>query len=140
MVARDPLKLDYPDPESMNRFQKEFHLNEGHARSELEQRLAKHLRVPTSAIIIYAPETNMRLKEANVLARVNSGPLVRLSDVRHPELEALRNRHQALWKFFLFMNPAYEDRFPKAARFMEEEIGLPNQLELFNKGQLTLGL
>ena len=73
------------------------------------------------------------------MARINSGGLVSLADVKNPELDALRHRHQALWRFFLFMNPKYEDRFLKASRFLEAEIGLENQLELFNKGQLTLG-
>ena len=139
MVAKDPLNLDFPSAEAMTRFQNEFHENQQQARSALEQQLARQLGIPASAIIIYAPETQMRLKEANVLARVDSGPLVKLSDVQHPELEALRNRHQALWKFFLFMHPKYEHRFPKAAQLMEQTIGLPNQLELLNKGQLTLG-
>jgi len=137
MVSRDPLDLNYPDETFMTRFQNDFHLNKDHARSEVEKRLAKHLGIPASAIIIYAPETNMRLKEARVLVRVDSGPLKSLDKLKHPELDALRNRHQALWKFFLFMSPKYEAHYIKASRFMEQEIGLPNQLELFNKGQLT---
>ncbi len=138
MVARDPLNLDFPGPEYMERFQNDFHLNRNEARSRLEKRMARHLGIPPSAIIIYAPETNMRLKEARVLVRINAGPLVSLAEVNHPELEALENRHQALWKFYLFMSPQYENCFIKASRFLEKEIGLPNQLELYNKGQLTL--
>ncbi len=137
MVSRDPLDLEYPNEECMTRFQNQFHLNIDGARSNLEKRLARHLGIPASAIIIYAPETNMRLKEARVLVRVDSGPLKSLANLVHPELEALSNRHQALWKFFLFMSPKYEQHYIKASRFMEQEIGLPNQLELFNKGQLT---
>jgi len=137
MVAKDPLHLDYPDARFMTRFQREFHSNEGGARAKLEARLARHLNVPPSAVVIYAPETNMRLKEARVTVRVDPGPLKSLADLKHPELDALRNQHQALWKFFLFMSPEYEHLFLKASRFMEKEIDLPNQLELFNKGQLT---
>ncbi len=140
MVAKDPLQLAFPEPEHMERFQREFHMNEGQARTKLENRLARHLGAPPSAVIIYAPETNMRLKEARVTVRVDSGPLKSLADLKHPELDALRNQHRALWKFFLFMSPDYEGLFKKASRFMEREIGLPNQLELFNKGQLTLNL
>lgn len=138
MVARDPLNLDFPAESYMTRFQNHFHLNQDDARAQLEQKLAKALRVPAWAIVIYAPETNMRLKEARVNVRINSGPLLSLADVKHPELQALSDRHQALWKFFLFMHPDYEKKFIKASQMMEEEIGLPNQLELFNKGQLTL--
>ena len=140
MVARDPLQPDFPGAPFMRRFQDEFHLNQHGARSKLERRLARHLGVPPAAVIIYAPETNMRLKEARVLVRVDSGPLKSLADIKHPELDALRNRHQALWRFFLFMDPGYEHLFLRAGRFLEKEIGLPNQLELFNKGQLTLNL
>lgn len=138
MVARDPLKPDFPPKKFMERFQRDFHLNENGARSDLEQRLARHLNIPAWAIVIYAPETNMRLKEARVNVRVNAGPLVCLNEIKNPELQALSDRHQALWKFFLFMHPKYETKFIKASQFLEAEIGLPNQLELFNKGQLTL--
>lgn len=138
MVARDPLNHEFPGSGYMTRFQNDFHLNQGNARSELEQKLARKLGIPASAIIIYAPETHMRLKEARVFVRVNAGPLVSLAEVRHPELDALRNRHEALWKFYLFMSPRFQSRFLEASAFMEQEIGLPNQLELFNKGQLTL--
>ena len=138
MVARDPLQPEFPGAQVMQRFQDDFHLNKNGARAQLEQRLAKHLGVPASAIIIYAPDTNMRLKEANVMIRKDAGHLVSLADFKHPELEALRNRHQALWKFYVFMSPAYEDCFVKASKYLEKHIGLPNQLELLNKGQLTL--
>ncbi len=139
MVARDPLNLDHPDSAAMTRFHERYHLNQDNARFELEQRLARQLKVPPWAIVLYAPETSMRLKEAHVNVRIDNGPLRSLADLRHPELQALGDRHQALWKFFLFMDAAYEDKFLKASRLMEDEIGLPNQLELFNKGQLTLG-
>lgn len=139
MVARDPLNLDYPGEDYLERFQNEFHLNQRQARSRLEKKLARQLDIPASAIVIYAPETQMRLKEANVKVRINAGPLVSLSGLAHPELEALRNRHQALWKFFLFMSPEYPASHLEASRLIEKAIKLPNQLELFNKGQLTFG-
>lgn len=138
MIARDPLKPDFPKPAFMERFQKDFHLNEKSARANLEQKLAKHLGVPASAIIIYAPDTSMRLKEARVMIRKDAGKLVSLADFTHPELDALRNRHRALWKFFVFIDGAYEDSFVKASNYLERAIKLPNQLELLNKGQLTL--
>lgn len=138
MVARDPLNLGFPDAAAMQRFQARYHLNQDNARFELEQRLAKQLKVPPWAIVIYAPETSMQLKEAHVHVRIDAGSLRSLAEVHHPELQALGDRHQALWKFFLFMDSSYESKFLKASKLMEEEIGLPNQLELFNKGQLTL--
>ncbi|CAM2007945.1 HD domain-containing protein [Acanthopleuribacter pedis] len=139
MVAKNPLDLSHPAPEYMTRFQNEFHRNQNGARAELEKRLARHLNIPTSAIILYAPDIHMRLKAARVMVRVSAGPLKSLGDFKHPELEALNNRHQALWKFYLFMSPQYEHLFVKAGKFLEREIGLPNQLALFNRGQLTLG-
>lgn len=138
MVARNPLDLDFPGEAFMQRFQDDFHLNLKGARGNLEQQLARILKVPLWAIVIYAPETQMRLKEARVNVRIDLGSLRELTDLKNPELQALRDRHQALWKFFLFMHPSYEHKFLKASRFLEDEIGLPNQLELFNKGQLTL--
>ena len=138
MIARDPLRPNFPSVDHLTRFQNDFHLNRAGARSRLENKLARHLRIPTSAVVIYAPDIHMQLKEANVMVRVNPGPLISLASLKQPELQALSGRHQALWKFFLFMDPAYEDKFLKASRFLAGEIGLPNQLELFNKGQMTL--
>jgi len=138
MVAKDPFDPSRPSPGQLARFHHELHLNEGGARTKLEKRLARHLGVPPSALVLYAPDTGMRLKEAFIPVRIDAGPLVSLADVNHPELQALNNRHQALWKSFLFMDPRYEDSFVKASRFLEKELGLPNQLELFNKGQMTL--
>jgi len=138
MVARDPLRPDFPDAAQLARFQNEFHLNQNGARHGLEKKLARHLGIPASAVVIYAPDIHMQLKEAHVMVRVNPGPLVSLASLKQPELEALSGRHQALWKFFLFMDPAHEDKFLRAGRFLTQEIGLPNQLELFNKGQMTL--
>ncbi len=138
MVARDPLNHDFPGPADMMRFQNDFHLNQNNARANLERALAEKLGIPASAIIIYAPETRMRLKEAHMFVRVNAGPLISLAEVRHPELDALRNRHEALWKFYLFMSPEYQSRFLEASAFMEQEIGLPNQLQPFSEGQLTV--
>lgn len=138
MVAKDPFDPSRPSTEQLARFHGELHLNEGGARTKLERKLARHLGVPSSALVLYAPDTGMRLKEALIPVRIDAGPLVSLAEVNHPELQALNNRHQALWKSFLFMDPRYEAHFLKASRFLERELGMPNQLELFNKGQMTL--
>jgi HD superfamily phosphohydrolase len=140
MVARDPLKPNFPNEELMERFQRDFHFNEGDARSELERQLARHLRIRRSAVILYAPDTGMRLKEADVLVRKDAGPPVHLESVVNPELDGLRLRHRCLWRFFLFMDPLHADRFAQAARFLEERLGLPNQLGQFHQGQMTLSL
>jgi len=138
MVAKDPLKPDFPSPDRMQRFQQAYHLNHLGERTELEKELSRRLKVPASSIIIYAPDIHMRLKEAAVNVRVDSGPVISLGTIHHPELDALRARHEALWRFFLFMDPRHESKFVRASQIMEEAIGLPNQLELLEKGQLTL--
>ena len=138
MVGKDPLDLNPIAPEKMERFRNAYHLNQGKARSRLEKRLARKLGIPASAIIIYAPETNMRMKEAHVMVRVDSKGLKNLAEIKHPELDALHKRHQALWKFYLFMAPEYEEHFVKASKFLEKELDLDNQLELSNKGQLAI--
>ena len=138
MVAKDPLNPEFPGAKIMDRFQNDFHFNKKKARSLLEKRLAKQLGIPASAIIIYAPDTQMQLKAARVKVRVDSGPLTDLADLKHPELEALRNRHRALWKFFLFMDPQYEDLFIKASRLMEREIGLPTSWNYSTKANSPL--
>ncbi|MCB1051943.1 MAG: HD domain-containing protein [Acidobacteria bacterium] len=140
MVARDPLRPNFPSTEHMNRFQEDFHMNQDGARTELERRLAKHLQVPISAVILYAPETQMRLKEAHIQVRKDASLPIHLDQLKNPELDGLRQRHQGLWRFFLFMSAKYEKKFSKAAHFLEEELGLPNQLGLLNQGQMTLNL
>lgn len=137
MVCRDPLNPGKPEPEIMQRIQDRYHLNRGGARTNLELQLCRHLGVGPSDVVVYAPDTDMRLKEANVQVRVDAGPIVCLSDLEHPELEALIDGHRSIWRFFLFMNPDCSDKFVKASRFMERQIGVTNQLELQNKGQLT---
>ncbi len=137
MVSRDPLTGDSTPDTVMQRIQNDFHLNQRGARGKLERKLARSLGIPVSALILYAPESEMRLKEANVQVRVDSGPMIRLSDVHHPELDALRDGHRALWHFYLFLDRRYEDKTVRAAQLIEKEIGLPNQLELHHRGQLT---
>lgn len=138
MVARDPFARQQLSEAAMERFQKAFHFNQDQARTEMERRLAKRLGVPVSAVILYAPDTRMQLKEAWIKVRVDSGPLLTLADLQHPELDALKIGHHALWRFFLFMDGRYEDKFRRAIGFMESELGLPNQLESHNQGQMTL--
>lgn len=137
MVGCDPLNPELPDAKTMARIHRDFHLNDQQRRTKLEKRLAKALAIPVSALIVYAPEAKMKLKEATVHARVDSGPIIRLSEVSHPELDALRNGHRALWRCYLFLDRAYQDKAVRAAHLMEEALGLPNQLELLHRGQLT---
>jgi HD superfamily phosphohydrolase len=137
MVAKSPLNPDFPSQEKMLRFKEAFHLNRDNQRYKLEARIARALKIPAFSIIIYAPDTDMRLKEANIQVRVDAGPLRMLSELSNPELTSLQERHQALWRFFLFMAPRYESHFLRASKIMEKEIGLNNQLDLFNQGQLS---
>lgn len=137
MVTRSAFDDRGLDETLMERIQREFHFNQDDARTQLEADLARKLRIPEWAVVVYAPDIHMQLKEAAVKVRVDSGPLRNLHRMSHPELNALQDQHRWLWRFFVFIHPRYASVFFKAGRIMESILGVSNRLELFDRGQLT---
>jgi len=52
----------------------------------------------------------MSLPEAEVLVRLENGKIQPLSDSNNEEIRILKDKHKALWKFFVLIDRAVWDR------------------------------
>jgi hypothetical protein len=96
------------------------------ARRTGEQQLAGQLGVPESHVIIYCPSPRMSLKEANVAVETGPGCLSRLSDLHHPDVEALTQKHLHIWRFFVLVRKTLGVKNERATTCCEEYFGIPN--------------
>ena len=79
----------------------------------------------------------MALKEARVPVKVDeNSPPRSLADFSNPEVKNLTDKHRYLWRLFVCINRAYEDKFEQASRICEELFGHRNMLKLQTGGQL----
>ncbi len=92
-------------------------------RRALEREIAERAGVLPHEVIVYAPAKSA-LKEASILARLPGG-VQRLSEVRHLELDALREQYARIWRFWVFGPEGKEQAIGRAA---EEALNLPNEL------------
>jgi len=74
-------------------------------------------------VIIYCPSFGMSLQEADVLVRMEGGKLLRLSDSNNEEIRILKEKHKALWRFFVLIDGAAWERREAVARAAAEYIG-----------------
>lgn len=116
-----------------------YHFNRQGAREEAERRLARRLRLPEHAVILYCPSPQMALKEAEVLVQWSphrpAGPLAELGQ---PDVAQLQQRHRHLWRFYVCLRRDALERAERAGELCEELFGWPNLLPLQRKGQLAL--
>ncbi len=80
-----------------------FHSNAGN-REELESRIAGATGLEPHRVIAYCPAIGMSLPEAEVLVRLEDGSLVPLSGSNNEEIRVLKQKHKALWKFYIFID------------------------------------
>ncbi|MBI2302296.1 MAG: HD domain-containing protein [Armatimonadetes bacterium] len=106
-------------------------------RAAAEARLAERLGVPPAAVILYCPSPSMQLKEARVLVRVDGERAVPLDSLRNPEVDSLREKYGALWRFFVCLHREHVDRFAAAGAACEEQFGAENMVALQSRGQLS---
>jgi uncharacterized protein len=121
-----------------NSIAEKFHANVKGDRARVENRIAKLAKIPREAVIIYAPPPSMNLKEADVLVKVSMDNACPLGMLGNKEVASLQEKFGKLWKFYVFLDPEYGLRFNAAATACEEILGLPNELPLIKKGQLSL--
>jgi HD superfamily phosphohydrolase len=100
-----------------------FHDN-GAERERAEHALAAAAGLAPHQVIVYCPSFGMSLQEADVLVRMESGRLLRLSDSNNEEIRILKDKHKALWRFFVLIDRAAWDRRDVVARAAAEYIGM----------------
>lgn len=106
-------------------------------RRRVERRLASELGIPEAHIIIYCPSPSMSLKEANVPVETAAGVVRPLSELRHPDVEALKEKHRGLWRFYVCLRRDYGTMYEKAGKLCEALIGHFNQLDRLTSGNLA---
>ena len=117
-----------------------FHLR-ADLRAEAETELSRKLKLKPGELILYCPAFGMQLKEAEVLLKVDqSGQPRSMADMAVPEIEVLRQKHQELWKFYVFIAPKRMRKAAKISQACEEYFLQPNHLPRLQSGQLYLSL
>ncbi|MDQ7825633.1 MAG: HD domain-containing protein [Candidatus Eremiobacteraeota bacterium] len=110
-----------------------------HLREEAEDFLTKKLRLREGELIIYCPSSDMALKEANVMVKIDSSPPRMLSTLKIPEIEVLMEKHRDLWKFYVFIAPGLTEKMKMISRACEEYFCESNHLPALESGQLFFG-
>jgi uncharacterized protein len=126
------------DQEARARLSETYHLNPKGERGLAEKRIARTAKVPHEAVIIYAPPPTMNLKEADVLVKVDAAEARPLKCFNNHEVSSLQEKYGKLWKFYVFMDPAYSQRFQTVSGICEDLFGVKNELPLIKRGQLSL--
>jgi len=116
----------------------DFHLNTKNKRSKLEKQIAREAKIPQEAVIIYAPPPKMNLKEADVLVKVDNKHARPLGSWKNHEVTSLQEKYGKLWKFYVFIDPEFTQRFSVIADLCNKFFKQENDLPLIQKGQLSL--
>jgi len=102
-----------------------YHRNESGERERAEREIAGALRVPPSAVIVYCPSPAMALKEADVFVHVDPKAPRSLAEMKNPEVEFLKEKHRALWRFYVLVDRELPARVrERAAAVAREVIGV----------------
>ncbi len=95
-------------------------------REALERQLAECAGLEPHQIIVYCPSFGMSLPEAEVPVRMEGVEVLPLSGSNNDEIRILKEKHKALWKFFVLMDRAGIDRQPAVASAAESILGKSN--------------
>jgi hypothetical protein len=99
-----------------------FHHNVAE-REAAEKSIAETSGIQPQDIIIYCPSFGMSLPEAEVLVRLENGKVQPLSGSNNEEIRILKEKHKALWKFFVLIDRAVWDRRDKVKAAAAAYIG-----------------
>jgi uncharacterized protein len=80
------------------------------AREAAEMSIARASGIQPQEIIIYCPSFGMSLPEAEVLVRLEGGQVRPLSGSNNEEIRILKEKHKALWKFFVLIDRGVWDK------------------------------
>ena len=100
-----------------------FHSN-GRQREQAERDLAAAAGIEPHQVIVYCPSFGMALPEADVLVRMEGGRVLPLSGSNNEEIRILKDKHKALWKFFVLVDRGAWDRQETVARAAAQYPGM----------------
>jgi HD superfamily phosphohydrolase len=92
-------------------------------REAAETRIAVEAGIEPHEIIIYCPSLGMSLPEAEVLVRWEGGKRMPLSGSNNDEIRILKDKHRALWKFFVLLDRSAWDRRERVKLAAAELVG-----------------
>lgn len=90
--------------------------------------LERDLGLEPGQVILYCPARGMAQKEARVRVEVGGGQVASLADLELREVEDLLEKHQDLWKFYVFLSPHREGLRPRLAAACRERFGVASEL------------
>lgn len=85
-------------------------------REQAEHALASAVGLEPHQVIVYCPSFGMALPEADVLVRMEGGKVMPLSGSNNEEIRILKDKHKALWKFFVLVDRSAWDKQGALAR------------------------
>ena len=85
-------------------------------RERAEHALASTAGLEPHQVIVYCPSFGMALPEADVLVRMEGGKVLPLSGSNNEEIRILKEKHKALWKFFVLVDRSAWDKHDAVAR------------------------
>jgi HD superfamily phosphohydrolase len=91
-----------------------FHDN-ADERDRMERELAEAAGVEAHQIIVYCPSIGMALPEADVPVRWKDGNVLPLRS-NNEEIRILRERHKALWRFYVLIDRSIGDKIDRIAK------------------------
>jgi uncharacterized protein len=97
-------------------------------RRAAERTLATRWGVPESDVIVYCPAPSMAMKEADVPVEIAPGTVRPLSDLGHPDVAGLREKHAGLWRLLVCVRRPTAEKIPDPGAACAELFGQPNQL------------
>jgi uncharacterized protein len=97
-------------------------------REQVEAELERDLGLDPGEVIIYCPARGMAQKEARVRVEVGAGEVVSLADLQLREVEDLLEKHQDLWKFYVFVSSRHVSKREALADACQERFGVPSEL------------
>jgi uncharacterized protein len=100
-----------------------FHSN-ARQREQAERDLAAAAGIDPHQVIVYCPSFGMALPEADVLVRMEGGKVLPLSGSNNEEIRILKEKHKALWKFFVLVDRAAWEKRETVARAAAQYPGM----------------
>jgi len=89
-------------------------------REALERQLAECAGLEAHQIIVYCPSFGMSLPEAEVSVRMEGAKVLPLSGSNNDEIRILKEKHKALWKFYVLVDREVADKSEAVKRAVEE--------------------